>query len=76
MPSHMSLIRYFISIMFDHRIKFWINHIPGIHNIEADNLSRFRPQPLKRLYTFPKDQYTLPFFRTNPNLTPNIHSNT
>ena len=73
-PSHMALIRYFISTMFENRIKFYINHIPGIHNTEADKLSRFKSEPFSRLYTdpHPTDQHTLPFFNINPKFPNNF----
>ena len=66
--SHMALISYFISIMFDYKIKFYIKHIPGTLNIEADNLSRFKKQPLQRLYQTPRpsDKHTAPFYTCNP----------
>ena len=66
--SHMALIRYFITTMFENRIKFFINHIPGVHNTEADKLSRFKPKPFERLYKMqrPYDQHTAPFFEINP----------
>ena len=62
--SHMGLVRYFISIMFQNRCKFWITHIPGERNIESDSLSRFKPNPLQRLYQSPRDpdEYLDPYY--------------
>ena len=66
--SHYRLIRYFVSTCFDKRIKYWIEHIPGTSNIEADKLSRFINNPLERLYKKQQvDEHTQPFFDLNPN---------
>lgn len=67
--THMALVRYFVATMFHHRTKYWIEHIPGEYNIEADNLSRFKHSPLKRLYNIPhpSDEWIKPFYDRNPN---------
>ena len=43
-------------------------HIPGVWNIEADKLSRARPQPFGRLFGTPRpsDEFITPFFDLNP----------
>ena len=75
--SHMALVRYFISMMFNHRIKFWVEHIPGEYNIEADSLSRFKPNPFSRLFAtnpYPPltNEWIKPFFDRNPNFNNNF----
>ena len=67
MRSHMTLIRHFIATAFDCRCKYWIQHIPGLDNVEADNLSRLKPYPFNRLFTNASmDEHTQPFFNLNP----------
>ena len=71
--SHLKLIRYFASAAFDMRWKYWLEHIPGTSNIEADNLSRFKPDPLERLYRCngAVDEHTAPFFKINKGFNEN-----
>ena len=66
--SHMALVRYFVAQMFELRMKFWVEHIPGEMNIEADSLSRFKNQPFQRLYKkpYPSDEWITPFYSKNP----------
>ena len=67
LKAHMALIRQFISLLFDTRSSFWIQHIPGVLNIEADKLSRYIPNPFDRLFTLKQhDQHIQPFFEKNP----------
>lgn len=75
--AHMALVRYFITTMFEQRIKFWVSHIPGEYNIEADNLSRFKHEPLQRLYQHPPpdDEWIKPFFNINPQFPLNFSFN-
>ena len=64
--SHLKLLRYFVATAFDFRFKYWALHIPGIHNIEADKLSRFLDNPFNRFMApIIIDQYTKPLFDAN-----------
>ena len=73
-PAHMKLIRLFMSLMFDHRVQHWVDHVPGVYNPEADNLSRFKSNPFDRLYNIirPIDKHTQPFFDINPHFDNNF----
>ena len=61
-PDLSHLTRWLTQIALKNQFYFWISHIPGKLNIEADNLSRFKLFPLKRLY--------LPQSRLIPSLKP------
>ena len=64
--SHLRLLRYFVSKAFDYKFEYWALHIPGIHNIEADKLSRFMDKPFNRFFNLMIiDEYTLPLFQLN-----------
>jgi len=65
------LARWLTQVALFYKFYFWIQHIPGVLNIEADNLSRLKPNPFARfsrldiLETI--DEFTKPFFTLNPN---------
>ena len=66
-PDLLHLIRWLTLIALKFRFYFWIEWIPGKKNIEADNLSRFAPAPLNRIYKKTEiDEYLEPFFSSNP----------
>ena len=60
------LIRILTEIALFHHYYFWVTHIPGDLNIEADALSRLFANPLKRLLSHPNDSHIQPFFDINP----------
>ena len=67
----LSLARWLTQIALAHRFYFWITYIPGVLNIEADNLSRFKVNPFERLYSCLDgaqiDKHSKPFFNFNKN---------
>ena len=67
----MDLMRLLAETAFHHRFWFWIEHIDGTKNIEADKLSRFKRQPFKRLYqaSFHKEPSLQPFFAKQPHFS-------
>ena len=67
----MALTRYFMSQIFDHRTQFYIEHIAGVDNVEADKLSRMESNPMARLYRQPRptDPTLQPFYLKNPHFT-------
>lgn len=70
-PDLLRLARWLTQVALFFKFYFWTQHIPGALNIEADNLSRFKPNPFKR-FSIPNiyesiDQFSKPFFNLNPN---------
>ena len=72
-PRHRSDVLYLVKALtklaLNSRFYFWVVHIPGVSNIEADALSRFKSNPFRKLL-LPKrslDQHIAPFFNSNPN---------
>ena len=81
-PDLLNLARWLTVVALRFRFYFWITHIPGILNIEADNLSRFKKKPFNRLFFHangirmePMDKYTQPFFDFNPNFDSSFQFN-
>ena len=72
-PRHRSDILYLVKsltkVALISRFYFWVVHIPGVSNIEADALSRFKINPFRKLLlpNRPLDQHIAPFFKLNPN---------
>lgn len=61
------LIRHLCLSAHEHFFHPWIRHIPGEDNIVADNLSRFKPHPLKYLDSPEghQDPWMYTFYETN-----------
>ena len=69
-PDLLRLSRWLTQVALFYKFYFWIQHIPGLLNIEADNLSRFKPNPFNR-FLIPDiyesiDKYSKPFLLLNP----------
>ena len=70
-PDLLRLTRWLTQVALFYKFYFWTQHIPGLLNIEADNLSRFKSDPFKR-FLIPNisesiDLFSKPFLVLNPN---------